>query len=118
MTTEPNDGTWELQDEMRCPVCNIVGGQHTLGCRTRGITHWDGCGEIETPEHAGCFISMDKQTTLRVPPERAILIDLIAELVGDDGDGHELTGDDKHGCQVCAAIDRAEARLREVTGDE
>lgn len=80
MTTEPNDGTWELQDEMRCPVCNIVGGQHTLGCRTRGITHWDGCGEIETPEHAGCFISMDKQTTLRVPPERAILIDLIAEL--------------------------------------
>lgn len=51
------------------------------------------------------------------PPERAILLDLIAELVGDDGDGHELTGDDKHGCQVCAAIDRAEARLREVQGE-
>ncbi len=46
-----------------------------------------------------------------------ILLDLIAELVGDDGDGHELTGDDKHGCQVCAAIDRAEARLREVTDE-
>ena len=44
-----------------------------------------------------------------------VLLDLIAELVGDDGDGHELTGDDKHGCQVCAAIDRAEARLKEVT---
>jgi hypothetical protein len=49
------------------------------------------------------------------PPERAILTDLIAELVGDDGDGHELTGDDKHGCQVCAAIDRAEARLQQIT---
>lgn len=49
------------------------------------------------------------------PPERQILLDLIAELVGDDGDGHELTGDDDHGCQVCAAIDRAETRLREAT---
>ena len=49
------------------------------------------------------------------PCPTRILTDLIAELVGDDGDGHELTGDDKHGCQVCAAIDRAEARLKEVT---
>jgi hypothetical protein len=44
----------------------------------------------------------------------SILQDLIAELVGDDGDGHELTAD-SDGCAVCAAIDRAEARLREVT---
>ena len=49
-------------------------------------------------------------------PER-ILTDLIAELVGDDGDGHELTPDGD-ACTVCSAIDRAEARLREVTGDE
>ena len=80
-----------------------------------GVTHWDGCGEIGTPEHEGCFISMEHQSA--PPPERAILADLITELVGNDGDGHELTGDDKHGCQVCAAIDRAEARLREVQGE-
>ena len=47
----------------------------------------------------------------------AILTDLIAELVGDDGDGHELTGAVEDGCQVCAAIDRAEARLRKVTDE-
>ena len=48
---------------------------------------------------------------------KEILTDLIAELVGDDGDGHELTGAVEDGCQVCAAIDRAEARLREVSGE-
>ena len=53
----------------------------------------------------------------RTAEVRAILTDLIAELVGDDGDGHELTGDDEDGCQVCAAIDRAEARLRKVTDE-
>lgn len=47
----------------------------------------------------------------------SILTDLIAELVGDDGDGHELTGAVEDGCQVCAAIDRAEARLRKVTDE-
>lgn len=47
------------------------------------------------------------------PPERLILTGLIAELVGDDGDGHELTPDGD-ACTVCSAIDRAEARLREV----
>lgn len=51
------------------------------------------------------------------PPERAILTDLIAELVGDDGDGHEMTPDGE-ACAVCVAIDRAEVRLREVTCDE
>lgn len=50
------------------------------------------------------------------PPEREILTDLIAELVGDDGDGHELTPDGD-ACTVCSAIDRAEARLREVQGE-
>lgn len=53
----------------------------------------------------------------RTAEVRAILTDLIAELVGDDGDGHELTGAVEDGCQVCAAIDRAEARLRKVTGE-
>jgi len=43
-----------------------------------GVTHWDGCGEIGTPEHEGCFISMEHQSA--PPPERAILTDLIAEL--------------------------------------
>jgi hypothetical protein len=46
----------------------------------------------------------------------SILTDLIAELVGDDGDGHELTPDGD-ACTVCSAIDRAEARLREVQGE-
>lgn len=46
-----------------------------------------------------------------------ILTDLITELVGDDGDGHEITPDGD-ACTVCIAIDKAEARLREVTGDE
>ncbi len=45
-----------------------------------------------------------------------ILTDLIAELVGDDGDGHEITPDGD-ACTVCEAIDRAEARLREVQGE-
>ena len=53
----------------------------------------------------------------RTAEVREILQDLIAELVGDDGDGHELTGAVEDGCQVCAAIDRAEARLREVQGE-
>lgn len=45
-----------------------------------------------------------------------ILRDLIAELVGDDGDGHELTPEGD-ACTVCEAIDKAEARLREVTDE-
>jgi len=49
----------------------------------------------------------------RTAEVRAILTDLIAELGGDDGDGHELTPDGD-ACTVCSAIDRAEARLREV----
>lgn len=42
-----------------------------------------------------------------------ILIDLIAELVGDDGDGHEITPEGD-ACRVCEAIDKAEAQLREA----
>lgn len=53
----------------------------------------------------------------RTAEVRAILTDLIAELVGDDGDGHEMTPDGE-ACAVCVAIDRAEVRLREVTCDE
>ena len=52
----------------------------------------------------------------RTAEVRAILTDLIAELVGDDGDGHEMTPDGE-ACAVCVAIDRAEARLREVQGE-
>ena len=47
-------------------------------------------------------------------PIRNILLDLIAELVGDDGDGHAITADGDDACRVCQMIDRAEARLREV----
>ena len=71
------------------------------------------CG-VALCTHAAAVISVLHETA---PAERAILTDLIAELVGDDGDGHELTGDDEDGCQVCAAIDRAEARLRKVTDE-
>ena len=52
----------------------------------------------------------------RTAEVRAILTDLIAELVGDDGDGHEMTPDGE-ACAVCVAIDRAEVRLREVQGE-
>lgn len=77
-----------------------------------GVTHWDGCGEIGTPEHEGCFISMEHQSA--PPPERAILTDLIAELRGlnQNRDGG-MWAEDVH-----EAADRAEARLRKVTGDE
>ena len=79
-----------------------------------GVTHWDGCGEIGTPEHEGCFISMEHQSA--PPPERAILTDLIAEL----RDRHP--GGEYCCCGYCAVdlglADRAEARLREVSSDE
>ncbi len=101
-----DDGTWELP----------------------GITHWDGCGEIGTPEHAGCFIRMDKRTTLRVPPERAILLDLIAELRAQHyTDQCDCGCEQWYECKPCAHIGlcptqeaavRAGVRLREVTGDE
>ena len=80
-----------------------------------GVTHWDGCGEIGTPEHEGCFISMEHQSA--PPPERAILADLIAELrelatcdidLGNQTDPETLA----------FLLDRAEARLREAGGDE
>lgn len=72
-----------------------------------GVTHWDGCGEIGTPEHEGCFISMEHQSA--PPPERAILTDLIAELRSP------FFSMDP---ELDPVLDRAEARLREVTGDE
>ena len=71
-----------------------------------GVTHWDGCGEIGTPEHEGCFISMEHQSA--PPPERAILTDLIAELRSP------FFSMDP---ELDPVLDRAEARLREV-GDE
>lgn len=54
-----------------------------------------------------------QDTTLRATQYERILLDLIADLVGDDGDGHELTpGDDgPDSCLVCGYIDRAESRL-------
>lgn len=79
-----------------------------------GVTHWDGCGEIGTPEHEGCFISMEHQSA--PPPERAILTDLIAELRdhAEYHSRHNMEASD----DINAAADRAEARLRKVTGDE
>ena len=76
-----------------------------------GVTHWDGCGEIGTPEHEGCFISMEHQSA--PPPERAILTDLIAEL----REGHPTFGDEPP-LWVKTALYAAEARLREVGSDE
>lgn len=56
-----------------------------------------------------------------LPPERAILTDLIAELRSEwetfvAGDGHRSIRM-KDGDWVKAAADRAEARLREVQGE-
>lgn len=76
------------------------------------------CGDCDrncvVDDPCPCCVDLESS---RVPPERAILTDLIAELVGDDGDSHEMTPDGE-ACAVCVAIDRAEARLREVGGDE
>ena len=64
-------------------------------------THWYGCDSV----HPDCH-----------HPAERILLDLIADLVGDGGDGHELTpGEGCGSCMVCEYIDRAEARLRAVT---
>lgn len=76
-----------------------------------GVTHWDGCGEIGTPEHEGCFISMEHQSA--PPPERAILTDLIAELreLNQNRDGG-MWAEDVHD-----AADRAEARLKGINDE-
>ena len=98
-----------------------------------GITHWNGCGDVDTPEHAGCKKRSELPVTLDVGDyaagfsdgygrgltdaarhaikERVILTDLIAELweYRDSPDGNKV---------LAPIIDRAEARLREVTGDE
>jgi len=50
------------------------------------------------------------------PPERAILTDLIAELRAEPG--REVYSALGHVEQLLAAADRAESRLRELTGDE
>lgn len=79
-----------------------------------------GCGccggdDPNTPmDGVGVDLGWPCPTVRQGPPERAILQDLIAELVGDDGDGHEMTPDGE-ACAVCVAIDRAEARLRDVS---
>ena len=87
-----------------------------------GVTHWDGCGEIGTPEHEGCFISMEHQSA--PPPERAILADLITELRKDHRQRCECHcecggrwGWDGPGCgsDAALALDPPEARLREVS---
>jgi hypothetical protein len=56
------------------------------------------------------------------PPERAILTDLIAELRQASGDDRWIHLPDGHYCTpvlpLTVAADRAEARLREVSGDE
>jgi len=44
----------------------------------------------------------------------AILEDLIADLMGGDGDNHEITPGQAGGCVVCEAVARAETRLRAV----
>ena len=44
----------------------------------------------------------------------AILEDLITDLMGGDGDNHEITPGQAGGCVVCEAVARAETRLRAV----
>lgn len=86
-----SDGTWELP----------------------GITHWDGCGEMNTPDHAGCPAKgalSDADTDFgmerQLDATRAILTDLITELRSQ----HTRLGN--------RVADRYELRLREVTSDE
>ena len=52
-----------------------------------------------------------------IPPERAILTDLIAELRDDAQSSRLFGGDLMHGPRVLSRLDRAEQRLREVQGE-
>lgn len=47
----------------------------------------------------------------------AILQDLINDIVGKDGEGHEITEGGNDECLVCKAVDRAERRLREIQNE-
>ena len=90
-----------------------------------GVTHWDGCGNSKRPEHSGCKIQpgVPLETTLwdegysvgvqdsmlRSTQIERVLTDLIAELRSP------FFSMDP---ELDPVLDRAEARLREVTGDE
>ncbi len=72
------------------------------------------CGDCDrncvVDDPCPCCVDLESS---RVPPERAILTDLIAELVGMADQGL-----DSGWAPLYEVADRAEARLREVTGDE
>ena len=46
-----------------------------------------------------------------------ILQNLIDDIVGQDGEGHEITMGDNDECLICKAVDRAERRLREMQNE-
>lgn len=101
-----------------------------------GITHWNGCGDVDTPEHAGCKKRSELPVTLDVGDyaagfsdgygrgltdaarhaikERVILTDLIAELRWMQ-DRHYGSMGQTPTSEVREAADRAEARLKELS---
>lgn len=108
-----------------------------------GITHWNGCGDVDTPEHAGCKKRSELPVTLDVGDytagfsdgygrgltdaarhaikERVILTDLITEL----RDGHrksERFGDcvqceEVWPCERVYLANEAETRLKGLTDE-
>lgn len=114
-------------DEPRCPGCHHHLPLHTLDCdmscgtcRTPFGGHVVGCPEVTAPKPHDWWCCDGA-------PERAILTDLIAELrVFHQREGLldycRLCSDDewvaRWPCDSAKALDRAEARLREVSGDE
>jgi len=68
--------------------------------------------------HQGPGLALWEQGRAAGRAEVAVgLTDLIAELVGDDGDGHAITADGDDDCSVCQMIDRAEARLKGINDE-
>jgi hypothetical protein len=122
------------------PVCKQCEADGNLG-RTclhigtwdlPGITHWDGCGNSDRPEHKGCKKRPDvlpestlweegysigvQDSMLRATQYERVLTDLIADLRAN-AEGHAGNWLDCVDEQRTMA-DRAEARLREVGGGE
>jgi hypothetical protein len=106
-----------MTDDTRCPGCNlpIDSGTHTFGCPHLGSDSIPVMHPASAMISPGWALTRD-EIAAAVEGERelrAILTDLIAELRAMPA-----------ACDVCCdapgelAADRAEARLREVTGDE
>jgi len=105
-----------MTDDTRCPGCNlpIDSGTHTFGCPHLGSYSIPVMISPGWGDEIAAAVEGEREL-------RAILTDLIAELRQASGDDRWIHFDG-HYCTpvlpLTVAADRAEARLREVTGDE